>query len=131
MNLILDRTIYTSVEKPAIIERNKDHTYAYRYDLKEEAKKDTEDEMTSEIEGTKYSYVSVLLKGYPNRNETIKYLLRKLVSLEDELKLVNDYNEAVKFEDFDSEEYKSYIDYLTLRKTIKTKVKEDFKNAGY
>lgn len=122
MNLVFNKTIITSKEIPTVIERRKDNTCLYKYDLQE---------IATDTEELKYSYVPVVLKGYPNRNEAIKGLLRKLVTLEDELKLINDFNEAVENDELKSPEYTEYIKYLEFRKEIKQKVKTDFTNAGY
>lgn len=128
MNLKFNRLYIDSNCNLDIIERIPSNYYIYKYDLREES----EDEFQSSP-NKKYSYVEVKLKGFPNYNETIKALLRMLVSLEDELKLINDYNEALEFEyEYkDTKEYKNYIEYISFRKEIKDKVKQDFTNNGY
>ena len=135
MDLMFNRTIVSDTTVPEILERRKDNTYLYRYDLQEIVKEESTSEEESSIPSTDehtYSYVSVMLNGYPNRGEVIKYLIRQLVTLEDELKIINDYNEVVKLVKnyTKTEEYKTYMDYLTIRHEIKSKVSEDFKNLN-
>ena len=131
MNLIFNRTVVNSLTPLDILERRADNTYLYRYDLHEIPQEESDDSETRPIqEGNTYSYVSVMLNGYPNKSEVIKYLIRQLLTEEDELKIINDYNEVVNlvsgFENTD--EYKTYMNYLTIRHEIKSKVSEDFKN---
>lgn len=128
MNLQFNRIIIDADEQPAVIERYAGFMYLYRYDLRQEEPIESETEDTPK---NRYSFVEVRLKGYPNRNETIKDLIRKLVSLEDELKLVNDFNEASLHNEVNSTDYKDYIKYLEFRREIKQNVRTDFSNAGY
>ncbi len=130
MNLSFDRVIKDYVTPPAVLERNKGNMYLYRYDIVEASSTEPSDDDIPVPEGTKYSFVEVLLPGYPNKNEVIKYLIRKLVSLEDELKIINDYNEVLHLDpDYvNSEEYKTYMEYLRVRHEIKSKLKTDFDN---
>ena len=133
MNLIFNRTIVSSYTPLEILERRVDNTYLYRYDLQEIPQERSDDSETRPIpEGNTYSYVSVMLNGYPNKNEVIKYLIRQLLTAEDELKIINDYNEVVSLvpEYESTEEYRTYMHYLTLRHEIKSKVSEDFKNLN-
>lgn len=127
MNLEFNRVYVDANEMPAVIERYAGNKYLYRYDLRQEEPVQSEE---NESPMGRYSFVDVRLVGYPNHNETIKYLIRQLISLEDELKLINDYNESVLFEpdSSTSEGYQDYITYLEVRRTIKSKVKTDFSN---
>ena len=129
MNLEFGRIYMDADETPAVIERYAGGMYLYRYDLKLEEPVETESE--DDTPKARYSFVEVRLKGYPNRNETIKCLLRKLVTLEDELKLINDFNEAVENDDLDSDDYTNYKKYLEFRKEVKRNVRTDFDNEGY
>lgn len=129
MNLEFGRIYIDTDETPAVIERYAGSMYLYRYDLKLEEPVETESE--DDTPKSRYSFVEVRLKGYPNRNETIKCLLRKLVTLEDELKLINDFNEAVENDELNSDDYTNYKKYLEFRKEIKRKVRTDFDNEGY
>lgn len=124
MNLQFVRTYMDTNERPSVFERLKGNMYLYRYDIQQEAPVETED---SEESLDRYSFVAVQLKGYPNSNEVIKCMIRMLLSLEDELKLLNDYNESIIFGEplYDDSEY---IQYLTLRRLLKTVVSNDFKN---
>lgn len=131
MNLIFNRTVVSSTTPLDILERRVDNTYLYRYDLQDIPQEESGDSETRLIpEGNKYSYVSIMLNGYPNKNEVIKYLIRQLLTTEDELKIINDYNEVVNLvpEYESTDEYKTYMDYLTVRHEIKSKVSKDFKN---
>lgn len=131
MDLIFNRTVVNSPTPLDVLERRVDNTYLYRYDLQEIPREKSDDSEMSPIpEGNTYSYVSVMLNGYPNKNEVIKYLIRQLLTTEDELKIINDYNEVVSLapEYESTEEYRTYMDYLTIRHEIKSKVNEDFKN---
>ena len=133
MNLIFNRTVVSNSTPLEILERRVDNTYLYRYDLQEIPQEKHDDSETRPIpEGNTYSYVSVMLNGYPNKNEVIKYLIRQLLTTEDELKIINDYNEVVSLvpEYENTEEYRTYMDYLTIRHEIKSKVSEDFKNLN-
>lgn len=127
MNLEFGRIIIDADTPPATIERYAGYMYIYRYELKQEEPITSEDRLFK----NRYSFVEVRLKGYPNRNETVKYLLRQLVSLEDELKLINDYNESIITNNTNSTDYSNYVKYLTFRREVKSKVNEDFTNAGY
>lgn len=129
MNLEFGRIYIDTDETPAVIERYAGSMYLYRYDLKLEEPVETESE--DDTHKSRYSFVEVRLKGYPNRNETIKCLLRKLVTLEDELKLINDFNEAVENDKLNSDDYTNYKKYLEFRKEIKRNVRTDFDNEGY
>lgn len=129
MNLEFGRIYIDADEAPAVIERYAGSMYLYRYDLKLEEPVETESE--DDTPKSRYSFVEVRLKGYPNRNETIKCLLRKLVTLEDELKLINDFNEAVENDELNSDDYTNYKKYLEFRKEIKRNVRTDFDNEGY
>lgn len=136
---MLHRT--TSDYNPPVIERIAGFTYIYRYDIQQEdpvSRKDVmggEDSENSEDEEPipQYSFVSVTLKGYPSRQQTIKALLKQMYSIEDELKIINDYNEvmALSEDPTSTDEYNTYIDYLTVRRAIKIKVNDDFTNNGY
>lgn len=126
MNLEFGRVTIDADEKPAVIERYAGHMYIYRYDIQHETIESEENEHQN-----RYSFVEVRLKGFPNRNETVKYLLRQLVTLEDELKLINDYNESIITNNTDSTDYSDYVKYLTFRREVKSKVNNDFTNAGY
>lgn len=126
MNLTFARTYIDTNERPEVFERLKGNMYLYRYDIQQE--ESIKDEETKETVN-RYSFVTVQLKGYPNSNEVIKYLIRLIVSLEDELKLINDYNESLLFNE--SAEDSEYVQYLTLRRELKTKVINDFNNNKY
>lgn len=133
MDLIFNRTVVNSPTPLDVLERRVDNTYLYRYDLQEIPQEKSDDtEMSPIPEGNTYSYVSVMRNGYPNKNEVIKYLIRQLLTTEDELKIINDYNEVVSLvpEYESTEEYRTYMDYLTIRHEIKSKVNEDFKNIN-
>ena len=133
MNLIFNRTVVSSTTPLDILERRVDNTYLYKYDLQEIPQEESDDSETRPIqEGNTYSYVSVMLNGYPNKSEVIKYLIRQLLTEEDELKIINDYNEVINLvpEYESTDEYKTYMDYLTVRHEIKSKVNEDFKNLN-
>lgn len=130
MNLAFDRVVKDYVTPPAVLERNKGNMYLYRYDIIEVPYEPSNDNMEPTHEGKRYSFVEVLLPGYPNKNEVIKYLIRQLVSLEDELKIINDYNEVIHLDEnyLNSDEYTTYIEYLRIRHEIKSKVNTDFNN---
>ena len=133
MDLIFNRTVVNSPTPLDVLERRVDNTYLYRYDLQEIPQEKSDDTKMSPIpEGNIYSYVSVMLNGYPNKNEVIKHLIRQLLSEEDELKIINDYNEVVSLvpEYESTDEYRTYMNYLTIRHEIKSKVNEDFKNLN-
>ena len=128
MNLIFDRVYMNADEQPVVLEKIAGNMYLYRYDLREEEPVESDNEMFNE--SRRFSFVEVRLKGCPNKSETIKHLIRRLVTLEDELKLLNDYNEVINLEEnaSNSEEYENYMRYLEFRKEIKQKVKHDFDN---
>lgn len=128
MDLVLNRTYTDGSDGLEIIRRLPDKHYLYKYDFREEPDKQREDGTTEKC----YSYVPVLLKGYPNLNEVIKYLLRQVISLENELKMINDLNEIKMLDEGninESPEYEVYTRYLELRREIKHKVRDDFNNA--
>lgn len=128
MNLEFGRLYIDTNEELPVIERYAGNMYLYRYDLRLEESVE-EDETNLK----RYSFVEVRLQGYPNRNETIKNLIHQLVSSDDEMKLNNDYNEVMNFEDNpkETDAYKEYMKYLNFRKEIRTKVNVDFDDSGY
>ena len=73
MNLEFGRVTVDTDVQPAVIERYAGNMYLYRYDLKQEEFVESELE-TEDSSKLRYSFVEVRLKGYPNRNETIKFL---------------------------------------------------------
>lgn len=128
MNFNLSRTSLDF--KPPVIERIKGMHYIYRYDIQEEEVPSMRDENKTE---KRYSFVEVPLAGYPNRRQVVKVLLKQLITMEDELNILNDYNEVVNLEENykETEEYKVYMQYIILRHTIKNKVKEDFNHYNF
>lgn len=128
MNFNLSRTSLDF--KPPVIERIKGMHYIYRYDIQEEEVSSIEEEGKTE---KRYSFVEVSLAGYPNRRQVVKALLKQLITLEGEFNILNDYNEVVNLEKNykETEEYKVYMQYITLRHTIKNKVKEDFNQYNF
>lgn len=128
MNFNLSRTSLDF--KPPVIERIKGMHYIYRYDIQEEEVSSIEDAGKTE---KRYSFVEVALAGYPNRRQVVKALLKQLITLEGEFNILNDYNEVVNLEKNykETEEYKVYMQYITLRHTIKNKVKEDFNQYNF
>lgn len=128
MNFNLSRTSLDF--KPPVIERIKGMHYIYRYDIQEEEVSSIEDAGKTE---KRYSFVEVSLAGYPNKRQVVKALLKQLITLEGEFNILNDYNEVVNLEKNykETEEYKVYMQYITLRHTIKNKVKEDFNQYNF
>lgn len=128
MNFNLSRTSLDF--KPPVIERIKGMHYIYRYDIQEEEVSSIEDAGKTE---KRYSFVEVALAGYPNRRQVVKALLKQLITVEGEFNILNDYNEVVNLEKNykETEEYKVYMQYITLRHTIKNKVKEDFNQYNF
>lgn len=119
----------TSEQKPDVIEIIDIHNYRYNYNIVETtglSHTNAEDEEPVVI--TMYEYTPILLKGYPNYADCVRAVLREYVSLEDEFKIINEYNESIAMneDERDTEAIDNYKQYLQLRKEIKSIIKKDF-----
>ena len=112
--------------KPKMIHPLGDGTYYYNYDIKE-IEVDSESEL--EDKEIQYSFIQVMLRGQPNYKRCIQAIIRKYLTAESELSLINKYNKYLLGLSEDANTYNDYLDYVNLVSEIQTKVKNDFNVA--
>ena len=124
--MVEPRRITMNVE-PQIIERLGDNTYYYNYDIiKGEAPKTNMREGEPEEMKTVWSYIQVHLNGVPNSSDCVRAVIKKYVTIDEEMNILNKYSKYQLGLSSDASDYDNYYEYVELLSNIKTKVKKDF-----
>ena len=90
------------------------NSYYYNFNI-------TEDENGDE----RFDYVKLF--GIPNYKGCVKAVIRFYYSVDKELELINDYNQAIMdSNNLDIQKIENYKSFLTKREQIKEMVKQDF-----
>ena len=90
------------------------NSYYYNFNI-------TEDENGDE----RFDYVKLF--GIPNYKDCVKAVIRFYYSVDEELELINDYNQAIMdSNNLDLQKIENYKSFLTIREQIKEMVKQDF-----
>lgn len=110
---------------PQTIQKLRNGTYYYNYDIKEISVEVLDLDNTIK-EKTYYSFIQVLLNGQPNYKDCVKAIVRRFLTVDEEFDLINSYNSYSENIISDSEAINEYKEYLNILKQIKAKVKEDF-----
>lgn len=113
------RTI--SEQEPKKIEYLNDGSYYYNYDRQPFESTNQEGETI-----TSYCFVQIHAWGHPNYKTCIKEVIRKYLSEEKELGIINDYNSYQRGLIDAGEAVTNYNEYLQLLKDIKTNIYSDF-----
>lgn len=110
--------------QPNSIEKLGNGTYYYNYDItSKEVDVTDQEEVTQE---TRWTYIQVHLHGQPDHKECIKAIIRQYVDQDEEFDLINSSNSIVLGLSDNQTDRQKYLDYLTLVREIKTKVRADF-----
>lgn len=80
------------------------------------------------ITTTGYEFTLLQYKDMPTMDQCIKSLLKSVLDTDNELKLINDYNDAVTEGNTSSNASEEYNQWLIVRKEIKANVRQDFEN---
>lgn len=95
----------------------------YNYDIQSHV------ENTEYGEQTVYDYIQIRTTGKPTYKDCVKKIIRLYIDESQEFDLINSYNMAfynLLDEDEAQIEADKYLEYLTLVKEIKQKIKQDF-----
>lgn len=110
--------------KPSKFENLGNGNYYYNYDINESI----ETNSINNEDVTVYDYIQVRIAGRPDYKSCVKAVIRAYITLDEEFDLINS-NNSVTLKISDNSSAKSeYIEYLKLLATIKSRVKEDFKD---
>lgn len=113
-------------EQPNLIEKLGNGTYYYNYDIKSEEVSITDPETEDVTTETRWSCVQAHLRGVPECTSCIQAIIRKYISTEEELALINKYSAYQMGIIVDSSVCSEYQEYCGLVATIKANVKKDF-----
>lgn len=121
--LTLNR-IYDNKKPDTVIKLGNGYYY-YNYDIKEEQIIETDEEGNSN-EITRWSFIPVYIAGEPNSDDCIKAVIKQYISIEDELKLINQFYSYKLGITRDETVENDYIEYLKMIRGIKEGVKFSF-----
>ena len=105
-------------EKPEAIQVINQTSYYYNYNIKEEDSVD--------LDGNPikiYRFDSIALKGIVSPSTILDAVLKTIISKEDELKLINNFN---KYQLGLSKLPQDYIDYINKRDSLKQQIEKDY-----
>ena len=109
-------------QKPLTFEDLGDGRYYYNFHVVETEKKDPE---TGEVTPS-FDYDQVVIVGKPTYHKVVAAVIRDKYSVDDELALINNYNESLKAKTKGNpESVKEYEEYLVFRTETKEMVKTD------
>lgn len=113
-----------SDNQPKVLERLKNNTYYFRWNIQQEQKTIGEDEEGNPITQNQYVYDEVIFDGQPSSDIILEAAIRSFISADEEKKLINDYN-AYKENVLIDEKYKNrYMDFLSKRAELKTAIEQ-------
>lgn len=112
--------------QPNSIEKLGNGTYYYNYDITSKEVDVTDPETEEVTQETRWAYIQVHLHGQPDHKECIKAIIRQYVDQDEEFDLINSSNSIVLGLSDNQTDRQKYLDYLTLVREIKTKVRADF-----
>lgn len=112
--------------QPNSIEKLGNGTYYYNYDITSKEVDVTDPETEEVTQETRWTYIQVHLHGQPDHKECIKAIIRQYVDQDEEFDLINSSNSIVLGLSDNQIDRQKYLDYLTLVREIKTKVRADF-----
>lgn len=112
--------------QPNTIEKLGNGTYYYNYDIQSKTVEVIDPETEEVTQETRWTYIQVHLFGQPDHKECIKAIIRQYVDQDEEFDLINSSNSIVLGLSDDQTDRQKYLDYLTLVRDIKTKVRADF-----
>ncbi len=112
--------------QPNSIEKLGNGTYYYNYDITSKEVDVTDPETEEVTQETRWTYIQVHLHGQPDHKECIKAIIRQYVDQDEEFDLINSSNSIVLGLSDNQTDRQKYLDYLTLVREIKTKVRADF-----
>lgn len=113
-----------SDNQPKVLERLKNNTYYFRWNIQQEQKTIGEDEEGNPITQNQYVYDEVIFDGQPSSDIILEAAIRSFISADEEKKLINDYN-AYKENVLIDEKYKNrYMDFLSRRAELKTAIEQ-------
>lgn len=112
--------------QPNSIEKLGNGTYYYNYDITSKEVDVTDPETEEVTQETRWTYMQVHLHGQPDHKECIKAIIRQYVDQDEEFDLINSSNSIVLGLSDNQTDRQKYLDYLTLVREIKTKVRADF-----
>lgn len=112
--------------QPNSIEKLGNGTYYYNYDITSKEVDVTDPETEGVTQETRWTYIQVHLHGQPDHKECIKAIIRQYVDQDEEFDLINSSNSIVLGLSDNQTDRQKYLDYLTLVREIKTKVRADF-----
>lgn len=115
--------IRTTIQ-PNIIDKLGNGTYYYNFDIQSEVITINNLESNEVIQETVWTYIQVHLSGHPNYKDCVRAVIRKYLESSEEFDLINSYNSSI-LGILDTFDRQKYMDYLTLVKDIKVKVKKD------
>lgn len=101
-------------------------TYYYNYDIQSEQVLVDNIETDEPHEETRWNYIQVHLKGFPDYKKCIEAVIRAYLTLSEELAIINKYNSYQLGVIKDPSASSDYYEYTSLIATIKTNVKKDF-----
>lgn len=112
--------------QPNSIEKLGNGTYYYNYDITSKEVDVTDPETEEVTQETRWTYIQVHLHGQPDHKECIKAIIRQYVDQDEEFDLINSSNSIVLGLSDNQTDRQKYLNYLTLVREIKTKVRADF-----
>lgn len=99
----------------SVVSLNKYGQTIYHYDIKPIKIKDKDF----------YSYIEVIIDGYPTYEKKVKSIIRTYLSVDEEFDIINSYNKYNLGIDTNSKAKEDYIEYLNLLNTIKQNIKNE------
>lgn len=112
----------TSEVEPESFERLGNGSYYYNYDIRFEGTIIREEE-----EVPQWSFVQVLIYGYPAYNDCVPAIIRAGVSENEEFNIINSYNKEVLLNaENEGPATIAYKEYLTFVDEVKEKTREAF-----
>lgn len=120
---------FESTVMPVPVDIVGDKAYYYNYIVNE---KDVESTTTdgSPVNVHVWEYVPLYMNGTPNQGDVISELIRKHVSQDEELALVNKYNAFQFGITSDNKAEREYKEFCRLAAGIRERVKMDFQSLG-
>lgn len=122
----LDSIYKKSTIKPDLFKDLGNNIWEYNYDIQEQScivpNMNTINNSNSGETITMYNYIPVRIQGKPTYDECFKAVWRKLYTIDQEIQLINDYNESVINK---TEVPTQYTDYLHTRKQVMQQIKKD------